>query len=251
MGKAQRGMTMEVRRESWDKEAYQSFKEYLKSLAEEKYCAFQNKLIPNSMPILGIRSPKMKEIAKEIAKGNFRSFLGVYENDYMEETMIAGFVIGYGKMNLDEMLAFVKKFLPHITNWAICDSCVMNMKSFAKNREGVWDFLYPYLSAGKDYEVRFAVVAMLAHFMTEEYIDRVLGAMEGIRSDAYYINMAVAWNISICYIKFPQKTGQWLKQTHIDDFTYNKAIQKITESYRVDEETKDILRGMKRKKIQR
>ena len=39
----------------------------------------------------------------------------------------------------------------------------------------------------------------------------------------------------------------YLKDNRLDDWTYNKAIQKITESYRVDKETKTILRGMKRK----
>ena len=37
------------------------------------------------------------------------------------------------------------------------------------------------------------------------------------------------------------------KNNKIDDWTYNKALQKIIESYRVDEETKKIIRNMKRK----
>ena len=33
----------------------------------------------------------------------------------------------------------------------------------------------------------------------------------------------------------------------LDDWTYNKAIQKMLESYRVSDKDKDMLRGMKRK----
>ena len=35
--------------------------------------------------------------------------------------------------------------------------------------------------------------------------------------------------------------------TLLDDFTFNKALQKITESYCVDKETKAIIKEMKRK----
>ena len=38
-----------------------------------------------------------------------------------------------------------------------------------------------------------------------------------------------------------------LLENELDDFTYNKAIQKMLESYRVSAEDKEMLRGMKRK----
>ena len=34
---------------------------------------------------------------------------------------------------------------------------------------------------------------------------------------------------------------EYLKQSSLDDWTYNKALQKITESFRVDKETKKHL----------
>ncbi|WP_330586886.1 hypothetical protein [Aminipila terrae] len=37
-------------------------------------------------------------------------------------------------------------------------------------------------------------------------------------------------------------------QNKLDDFTYNKAIQKIRESYRVSKEDKEFLNQLKRKK---
>ena len=37
-----------------------------------------------------------------------------------------------------------------------------------------------------------------------------------------------------------------LKNNNLDDFTYNKALQKIVESYRVDDKTKEKIRKMKR-----
>ncbi len=59
--------------------------------------------------------------------------------------------------------------------------------------------------------------------------------------------MAIAWLISMCYIKFKGRTLTYLKNNKLDDWTYNKAIQKIIESNRVSIEDKNLLRGMKRK----
>ena len=58
--------------------------------------------------------------------------------------------------------------------------------------------------------------------------------------------MAVAWALSVCFVKFPEITMQYLKQNTLDDFTYNKTLQKIIESYRVDTETKKLIKQMKR-----
>jgi len=59
--------------------------------------------------------------------------------------------------------------------------------------------------------------------------------------------MAVAWAISVYFIKLPELTMEYLKKNELDKFTYNKALQKITESFRVEEEVKEIIRSMKRK----
>jgi len=59
--------------------------------------------------------------------------------------------------------------------------------------------------------------------------------------------MAVAWLISMCYVKFEQETLKYLISNDLDNFTYNKALQKIIESNRVDIEKKNIIKNMKRK----
>ena len=61
------------------------------------------------------------------------------------------------------------------------------------------------------------------------------------------MKMAVAWAVSVCYVKFPEKTEKFLLKNTLDDFTHNKAIQKIRESYRVSKEEKERLNQWKRK----
>ena len=69
---------------------------------------------------------------------------------------------------------------------------------------------------------------------------------EKVKHEGYYVKMAVAWAVSICYIKYPKETVEDLKKNTLDDFTHNKAIQKIRESYRVSEEEKENLLCLKR-----
>lgn len=38
----------------------------------------------------------------------------------------------------------------------------------------------------------------------------------------------------------------YINNNNLDDFTHNKAIQKICESFRVDKETKKFLKTLKR-----
>lgn len=88
---------------------------------------------------------------------------------------------------------------------------------------------------------------LLDFYINDEYIDKVLKLLDNVNHPGYYAKMAVAWAVSICYIKFPEKTMDYLKNNNLDDFTYNKSLQKICESLRVDKETKKIIKAMRRK----
>ena len=41
---------------------------------------------------------------------------------------------------------------------------------------------------------------------------------------------------------------RYLRKNSLDDFAYNQTLQKILDSLRVDEETKEEIRAMKRKR---
>ena len=50
-----------------------------------------------------------------------------------------------------------------------------------------------------------------------------------------------------CFAKFADQTFLFLQHDQMDDFTHNKAIQKICESYRVPKEWKEKLRSLRRR----
>jgi len=226
----------------------ESIKLQLHENAEEGYRKFSAALIPNIDNVLGVRLPALRKIAKTIAAGDWRSYLEQADNEYFEEVMLQGMVIGYVKSDIEELLRYVADFVPKIDNWSVCDSFCIGLKFTNANKAHVWEFLQPYLQSDKEYELRFGIVMLLVYYLEEEYIRQVLPLLDRIRHEGYYVKMAVAWALSICYIHFPDMTMAFLHNNTLDDFTYNKALQKITESYRIDDPTKQIIRSMKRKK---
>lgn len=224
-----------------------TIREQIFELADEEYQKFQSKLCPGIDNIIGVRIPLLRKLAKEIAKGDWREYMKYAQDEYYEEVMLQGMVLGYVKTDIEEVLSYITDFVPKIDNWSVCDSFCIGLKFTKTNMERVWEYIQPYLSSKQEFELRFGIVMLLDFFIQEDYIDRVLILLDEVKHEAYYVKMAVAWAISICYIKFPQKTMKYLNNNTLDDFTYNKGLQKITESLRVDEETKQLIKSMKRK----
>ncbi len=218
----------------------------LENLKEEKYQKFASLLIPGCNNIIGVRIPRIRKIAKRIAKDNPITYLNEANDIYFEETMLKAFIIGNMKADIDVVLCEAEKFIPKITNWSLCDSFCNELKIVRNNREVVYSFLEKYWKSTKAYEIRTAVVLLLFHYVVDDYIDKLYGIFDYIKHDDYYVKMSVAWAVSICFIKYPQKTMNYLKNNKLDKETYNKALQKIRESRRVDKETKAIIKGMKR-----
>lgn len=215
-------------------------------LQDKKYQEFHSKLCPNIDNIIGVRLPELRKIAKEIAKTDWQTFIKNVKNEYYEETMVEGLVIGYAKMDIDKKLEYIKAFVPKIDNWAVCDCVCGNFKFKPNDKEVVWKFLETYFSSTKEFEVRFVLVMFLDYFLEDKYIKQVLELIDKLSKTSYYSQMAAAWTISVAYVKYPNETMEYLENNNLDNFTYNKALQKIIESYRVDKDTKTKIRSMKR-----
>ncbi|WP_446899217.1 DNA alkylation repair protein [Clostridium sp. LBM24168] len=225
----------------------QKIREKIFELADKKYKEFHTKISPTDSSIIGVRMPLLRKLAKEIAKRDWREYLKTAESEYYEEIMLQGLVIGCVKVDVEERLRLIGGFIPKIDGWGICDSFCNGLKFIKSNKERVWNFIQPYLKSDKEFYIRFGVVVLLDFYIDEVYINLVLDILDKIKNDGYYVKMAVAWAMSICYIKFPENTMLYLKDSSLDDFTYNKSLQKITESLRIDNKTKLIIKSMKRK----
>lgn len=224
---------------------YEKLLEHFEEIADKKYLEFHGALVPGREITYGIRLPEMRKLAKEIVKDDPEGFLSVAKYNTYEEIQLCGIVIATMKTDIGARLKHFKRFIPHIDNWAICDTFCTSFKPKPQERERVWEFMQPYFASKKEYDIRFAVVMFLAAFVDDEHIDEGLSHLESITNDAYYVQMAVAWAVSVCFVKQREKTLTLLKAQKLDKFTQNKSIQKIRESFRADKEDKDMLLAYK------
>lgn len=224
----------------------------LMQLREEHYKEFSSSLIPGSKPLLGVRIPVLRKFAKEIAKEeDWISFLEDGAEDYFEEIMLKAFVIGYAKADIELILEQAKRFIPKISDWSVNDSFCATFQITKKHKQRVWEFLMSYVNSKREFELRVVAVMLMNYYLTEEDIEQVLAVYNQILPVGYYTQMGVAWGIATAYTKFPKQTMKFLQDNRLDDFTYNKAIAKMLESYRVSLTDKGMLRKMRkvRKKI--
>lgn len=191
-----------------------------------KYKEFHGSLCPDMDNIIGVRIPKLREYAKELYKSNKLEDIKIGDK-YYEELVIQGMLIGFQtKAPIEEAIKQVKEFVPKINSWAVCDAFCAGLKITKKYQTEMFKIIKEYLKSKQEYEVRFAIVMLLDYYINDQYIDQVLQILNNIKLDKYYVQMANAWAISICLIRYYNKTLEFLKTTKIDDFTYNKGIQK-------------------------
>ncbi|MDR0334525.1 MAG: DNA alkylation repair protein [Methanomassiliicoccaceae archaeon] len=223
-------------------------RERLLQNAEGDYKKFSDVIVvPGGHKILGIRMPVIKQTAKDICAGDWRSYLDDIEDVYHEDLLLRGFVISYAKTDIEEKFRLIREFVPKLDNWAVCDSFSMSFKIPKRETGAFWDFILPFLDTNKEFQIRFTIVMMLAHFVDNAHIDDVIGFMDSIKHPAYYVRMAVAWCIADCFIKFPKETAAYLRKNTLDDATFNKALSKITDSFRVSDGAKEEIKKMRRK----
>ena len=218
------------------------------AMQDLKYKEFHGSLCPDMDNIIGVRIPKLREYAKELYKSNNLEDIKI-EDKYYEELVIQGMLVGFQtKAPIEEVIKQVKEFVPKINSWAVCDTFCAGLKITKKYQTEMFKVIKEYLKSKQEYEVRFAIVMLLDYYINDQYIDQVLQILNNVKLDKYYVQMANAGALSICLIKYYNKTLEFLKTTKIDDFTYNKGIQKAIESYRITKEQKDYLKTLKRGK---
>ena len=225
---------------------YQALIARLEGLAYEKYSKFHSNLVPGvreEKEILGISVPKLRAVAKELVKNcdDIDGYLLQPVGRYYEELMLKGIVIGYVKCPWDKKLEYIKIFVPQISDWAVCDIFCGGIKPPKEELYSFREFVAPYLYSKNEFEIRFAVVILLQKYICEEYITSTLQTLKNIEDNRYYVQMAVAWAISVCYVKFPELTLALFKEKCLYKEVQNKAIQKCRESRRVSDIDKTML----------
>lgn len=217
------------------------------ALQDVSYRDFHSRLMPNidKETIIGIRTPVLRKFAKEMAKaGDYEAFLDELPHTFYEENNLHGFLLEDGK-DYDETVDRIEQFLPYVDNWATCD--MMNPKIFKKHLPKLLTKIRKWLGSEHTYTVRFAIDMLMRYYLDEAFSPEYLEWVAAVKSDEYYVKMAVAWYFQVALAKQYDAALPYIEGKRLEDWTHNKAIQKATESYRITEEQKAYLRTLKKK----
>ncbi len=187
-----------------------------------KYLDFHAKLVPNvdKNRIIGVRIPVLRKIGKNLDSNDF----GWY---YYEELMLHGFYIGYSKLNFNEKLILLDEFVPRINSWGICDCVCSTLKFVLNKQQDFLIYLSKFMNSENEYELRFVVVMLMDYFIDDNYVDFCVDYFSNISSDYYYVNMAVAWALSVVFVKYPQKVIKILESKCFQNLCKIELYQKF------------------------
>lgn len=226
-----------------------TIQERLFSLRDEKYAAFSAKLIPTAAPdrFIGVRSPQLRTLAKELYKSDLRTnaltyshLLGDLPHRYHEENMLHAYLLCEEK-KYATLVEETESFLPYIDNWAVCDS--LSPRAFARHKAELLPLIEKWLSAKHEYTARFGISMLMRHFLDADFRPEYLQRVASIHRDEYYIQMMQAWYFATALAKQWDATLPILNS--LEGWVRSKSVQKAMESYRVSDDHKTILKGLR------
>lgn len=219
----------------------------LNALAESDYKAFNEKLITTNYKVYGIRMPALKQLAKEIATGSdVETYLQNAEFDSYEHILLYGLVLSQiKKVSLETIFDYLDPLILKFDNWAHVDTIISALKIFKKHPDEVLTHFLPLKDDEGEFTKRVFVIVLMDYFINDKQIDVALKHLPEVPQGQYYVDMGIAWAISVGLIKYYDKTLPLLEQKVFSKFVHNKAIQKARESYRITPEIKEYLNGLK------
>lgn len=215
----------------------------LNAAADEKYNAFNSKIVNSEYPTIGVRVPIVRKLARSVPTECrdviLRDFFAD-PNKTFESVLFAG-LLSVRKDDYAKVAARLKAIVPLFGSWAHVDCVIPDLQWAGK--KPLDDFKYLLDESGQ-YSVRSYII-LLFDWLTPEAIDYVLETLKGVRYGEYYVDMAAAWLLSECLVKFYDKTVPLFIEPVFPKFVHNKAIQKARESYRITPERKEYLKTLK------
>ena len=210
-----------------------------------KYRDFQAPVFPNinKERMIGVRTPELKKLAKELYGNELaKEFVETLPHQYFDENQLHAFLISLIK-DYESCLNEVERFLPYIDNWGTCDQ--LSPKVFAKHKDELIVSIKKWLKSKHTYTVRFAIGLLLALYLDESFKEEYMELVSQVISEEYYINMMVAWYFATALAKQWNTAIKYIEGKKLSPWVHNKTIQKAVESYRISEEQKVYLKGLK------
>lgn len=209
------------------------------------YREFHSKLMPgiDKETVIGIRVPVLRKFAKQFAKTEAaEQFIQELPHTYYEENNLHMMLIT-AISDYEKCLSEVQRFLPYINNWATCD--FPEPKCFVKHKQELLPEIQSWMASGETYTVRYGIGMLMRLYLDADFSPEYIEWVTGVQSEEYYVNMMIAWYLATALAKQWESTIPYLEERRLSEWVHKKTIQKAVESYRITEEQKVYLRGLR------
>jgi 3-methyladenine DNA glycosylase AlkD len=223
----------------------QEIQRWLEEHKDEKFAQFERKLIPTVAPerVIGVRTPLLRKMAKEMAEKDLcEVFLKECPHEFFEENQLHGFILSEQK-EFGRCICELEQFLPYIDNWATCDQTSPGI--FKKHKVELMDYIKKWIASEHTYTVRFSVNMLMKHYLDDDFKPEYVSMAASVSSEEYYVNMAVAWYMATALAKQRDSVIPYIEQKKMASWVHKKTIQKALESFRITDEKKRYLRGLR------
>ena len=217
----------------------------------ETYAAFNQRIVNTKMPVIGVRVPDLRRLARELAPDMSAadiSKLLTAKNKSFDYVLLCGLLITRSRLDDQTTIDLTKQYLPLVDSWAHIDTFIEKKRRFAG--EVWWDFALECLQNEAEFTVRYGVISLMTNFLDEAHIDQVFAALRNVKHDGHYVKMALAWLYATAAVHFFDLTLAELENEHIDTWTRNKAYQKMRESRRFTPEQQAVISKKKGRKLE-
>ena len=229
---------MEFKIDNWGLKDVLELENYLISISNPPKSKYTQNIVRTSLPVLAIPSPKLKDISKQIFKGNYLSFLDTNTYSTYEITLISGYIINLIS-DFETLKKHLEKYVSHVDCWGSCDILKISSKI---EREKLFKLAKEYTKSKEPFKVRVGLKIMFSFVQDSKYKYEIFKTLNSFQNEKhYYVNMILAWLFCEMFIKNKTETYEFLKTHKRNSFVINKGIQKCRDSFRVSQIDKDNL----------
>ncbi len=218
---------------------YKELEKYLENNANKKFADFAKTVSNSEYLVFGVKNPVLRQIVKEHVKDEEMRLEDFKTGKYLEIDFIYfGLALSRCK-NIDEQLEFLKQNIKKAKSWAITDTAATYLKKLTFDK--YWSFFLKLVKSSFIYDRRMAFIVGLKLAKDKN----ILKVTEYIQKDEeYMVMMGEAWLLATVAIYYPNEIYEYLQG--LDDIALKrKVISKMVDSFRIDEATKERLKGLR------
>ena len=210
---------------------YLQLLELFRQNGDESKIPSKRKIINTELKMFGCNIPFVRNASQLVTLDEAERYP---VHDYFEVDLLRS--VKVADIRLPSLL--LAQFADTIENWAVCDVPVR----LGKDKERYFAFFCDMLSSDQPFVCRYGVVNLLGKFLDEQHIGDVFARLGDITQwGHYYVDMGAAWLVATAMAHCRNQTVAFMEgdgRKILPGSAYNKALQKMRDSFRIQPDDK-------------